>query len=143
MKFRIIIDKEREEEVTVCAHEETNLTAEIERLCREDAIELIGYKDRDAVKVEMLEVYCFIVEDGKIFAITENDKLQLKCRLYTVEERLTDSFVKINQSCIANIRMIERFEASIGGALTVKFKNGYCDYVSRRNLKKVKERLGL
>ena len=52
-------------------------------------------------------------------------------------------FIKINQSTVANITKIERFETSIGGSLSVRFKNGYRDYVSRRNLKKIKERMGI
>ena len=78
-----------------------------------------------------------------MFALTEKGKYRLKSRLYQLEKNLNDNFVKINQSCIANIKKIEKFKASVGGALMVIFKNGYEDYVSRRNLKNVKERLGL
>ena len=56
---------------------------------------------------------------------------------------LGTDFIKINQSCIANIRQIQRFDTSFSGTLRVIFKNGYTDYVSRRQLKAVKERLGL
>ena len=67
-----------------------------------------------------------------------------KKRLYKIEEMLEDDdFIKINQSCIVNIKMIESFDASIGGALMIKLKNGYRDYISRRQIKAVKERLGL
>ena len=66
----------------------------------------------------------------------------IKERLYTVENTVGDSFIKINQSCIVNIDKIERFEASFSGALTVVLKNGYKDYISRRQLKIVKERIG-
>ena len=53
------------------------------------------------------------------------------------------SFIKLNQSCIANKNKIKKFESTIGGALKVIFKNGYIDYISRRELKNVKERMGL
>lgn len=85
----------------------------------------------------------FFTEDNKVFALTENEKYRLKSRLYQLEENLNDNFVKINQSCIANIKSIDKFKATVGGSLTVIFKNGYVDFVSRRNLKNVKERLGL
>ena len=84
-----------------------------------------------------------MVEDGKVYALTESEKYRLKQRLYLLEEMLDVSFVKINKSCIANIRKIKKFDASFSGTLTVVFKNGYRDYVSRRNLKSVKERLGV
>ncbi len=143
MKFSLFIDKEREEEVILHLHEKNRLAEDIERICREDGFELIGYKNKDAVRIDLSAVACFIVEDGRIYAVTEKERLLLKHRLYVLEERLDSRFIKINQSCIANIKQIERFDTSIGGSLTVKFKNGYKDYVSRRCLKAVKERLGL
>lgn len=143
MKFSFFLDKNREEEVIVYAHEKTKLIDSLEQLCIANGLELMGYKDKESFRLELSEVFCFVVEENKIFALTEKDKFQLKCRLYQLEEQLSHGFVKINQSCIANIQHIQQFDASISGALTVKFKNGYKDYVSRRNLKTVKERIGL
>ena len=144
MKYTIIIDKNREEEVIVYAKEKSALTDEIERLVSNNTLDLIGYdKNGEGVKLTADEVYCFTVEDNKIFAITEKDRLRLKCRLYQLEEFLPENFVKINQSCVANIRKIARFDTSVSGTLMIKFKNGYKDYVSRRQMKAVKERLGL
>lgn len=142
MKFKIVIDKARDEEVTVYAHKRTPLVDAIEQLVFENGTELIGYIDREAVRFTLSEVYCFTVEAGKVCAITDGGRLQMRYRLYKLEEILPDNFIKINQSCIVNIKAIERFSASISGALQVKLKNGYTDYVSRRNLKFVKERLG-
>lgn len=144
MKYTIIIDKNREEEVIIYAKEKSTLTDEIERLVNDNNLELIGYdKNGEGVKLTADEVYCFTVEDNKIFAITEKDKLRIKNRLYQLEEFLPEYFVKINQSCVANIRKIARFDTSVSGTLMIKFKNGYKDYVSRRQMKAVKERLGL
>lgn len=143
MKFSLFIDREREEECVIYAKEKSRLTDEIERLISEDALDFIGYKDSSIIKLNLSEVYCFIVEGGKTYAITQNDKLIVKYRLYQLEEKLTESFVKINQSCIANIKKIKRFDASFSGSLSVVFKNGYSDYVSRRQLKKVRERMGV
>ncbi len=143
MKLRIVIDKTRDEEVTVFAHEHSPLVTAIQRLVEENNTELIGFVEREAVRLTLSEIYCFTVEEGKVYAITDGGRLQMRCRLYNLEEVLTDGFVKINQSCIANFDKIERFNASISGTLQVVFKNGYTDYVSRRNVKKIKERLGL
>ena len=144
MKYTIIIDKDREEEVIVYAKEKSALTDEIQRLVSDNTLDLIGYdKNGEGVKLTADEVYCFAVEDNKIFAITEKDRLRLKCRLYQLEEFLPENFVKINQSCVANIRKIARFDTSVSGTLLIKFKNGYKDYVSRRQMKAVKERFGL
>ena len=142
MKFRLFIDCDREEEVVVYAHEKSRLVSSIEKLVS-DNTELIGYNGKTAVKINLSEVYCFVTERNKVYAITEKEKLQMKLRLYQLEEIADENFVKINQSCIANIRTIERFDASVSGTMRVVFKNGYTDYVSRRQMKTVKERLGL
>jgi len=144
MKCKITIDKFCEEEILVFAHERTGLVDEIERLVSDDAFELIGYaENKDAVLLSASDIHCFTVENGKVYAMTQNEKYILKLRLFRIEEELSQNFVKINQSCLANIRKIERFDASVSGALKVKFKNGFVDYISRRNIKKVKERFGL
>lgn len=143
MKCTVAIDKEREEEVLIFAHKRTKLVETIESLVNESVFELLGYGNGCAVRLEPTDIYCFITQDSKVFAITENEKLQLKNRLYKLEQNLPSSFIRLNQSCIANIKKIDRFDASFAGALSVTFKNGYTDYVSRRQLKNVKERLGL
>lgn len=142
MKFEIFIDKECEERVMVYAHEKTKLTDAIEQLVTEtDA--LIGYNGKQYAKLSFADIYCFTVEENKVFAVTENERLQLKSRLYRLEEIMPESFIKINQSCIIDTKKAERFDASVSGTLLVRLKNGYSDYVSRRNLKKVKERFGI
>lgn len=143
MKVEIVINKECEEKVVIYTHEKTQLVNEIEELIGNYNVDLIGYADDIAIKLSLGEIYCFLTEDNKVFAMTEKGKYRLKYRLYQIEENLDNNFVKINQSCIANIKKIDQFVSTIGGSLTVVLKNGYKDYVSRRNLKNVKERLGL
>ncbi len=142
MKCVITIDKEHEEEVLIFAHEKTKLIEDILNLINNENM-FTGYSEGEIHRLNLSEISCFTVEDNKVYALTDKDKLQIKHRLYQVEEKLSDDFVKINQSCIANIKKIKKFDSSVSGMLTVTFKNGYRDYVSRRNLKSVKERLGV
>ena len=60
-----------------------------------------------------------------------------------MEELLDNSFIKINQGCIVNINKILKFDSSITGSIKVILKNGFSDYISRRELKNVKRRIGL
>ncbi len=142
MKCKVFIDKNHEEEVIVYSHQRNDLVEQIESLVNSQKIEIIGYKEQETVKLDLSEVFCFICENNKVYALTEKKKFKIKLRLYQLEEKLPQDFVKLNQSCIGNIRKIQRFNASFGGSLSVEFKNGYCDYVSRRQLKIVKERFG-
>ena len=143
MKLRIMIDRNREEEIIVFAHERTKLIDEIESLVNEFKKEIIGYTDGGVFKLVPAQITCFVVENNKVYAISGKEKLQIKMRLYQLEKMLGVGFIKINQSCIANINEIKKFDTSISGTLKVIFKNGYSDYVSRRNIRTVKERLGV
>lgn len=143
MKCTVILDKTREEEIIIYAHKKSEIVKAVENLICDKTQYVNGYLNGEIVKLLPQEVFCFIVENSKVYAICDNKKYLLKLRLYNIEQMLDKDFIKINQSSIANINKIQKFDASIGGTLKVIFKNGYTDYVSRRNIKNVKERLGL
>jgi len=143
MKLDIRIDPTCEEErVIVLVRERSSLTDEIERLVNQGTKELMGYGEKEIIKLNSNDVECFTVEESKVFAILGNERFRVRERLYVIEEMLGEVFVKINQSCIANIKKIEKFETSIAGAIRVVFVGGHKDYISRRQLKAVKERIG-
>ena len=143
MKYRVIIDEEHEDEIIIYSRKKTKF---IESLCKfidESAFEFAAYDENGIINLSISDIYAFIIENSKLYALTKCEKLRIKGRLYQIEELLDSSFVKINQSCIVNIKKIERFDTTLYGVLTVKMKNGYKDYVSRRQIKNVKERMKL
>ena len=143
MKCYTYIEKVEEEKVLIYANERNKLVDEIESLVEAANINLTGTLNDEIVKIEINDVSCFISENNKVFALISDKKYQIKQRLYQIEEMNLDMFIKINQSCLANKKKIKKFESTIGGSLKVVFKNGYIDYISRRELKNVKQRMGL
>ena len=142
MKHTTFIDPNRDEEVLIYVRRRTKAVEELESFIDRMDTELMGYgADGQIIPLLPADVHCFAVEEGKVYALTDTEKLTIRLPLYAIEEMLDESFVKINQSCLGSIRRIARFDASIGGALMVTFKNGHRDYVSRRQLKHVKERM--
>lgn len=139
----VIIENEREEETVIYAHEGSAIAARIEALINESKFDLIGYCDKTMVKLSPDEIFAFTVENNKVVAICAKSKYETRLRLYEIIDNLNENFIKINQSTLINLTKIERFDASISGALLIVLKNGYRDYVSRRELKTVKERFGL
>ena len=140
MNIKVVVDKDREEEILIYVHKRSELVDKIERLVRGQE-NIIARRDRVSYNIELAAVDCFTSDDNKVFARVGKELFEVDEKMYELEEKLTDSFLKINKSCIANIEKIKSFDASITGTLTVNFKNGYRDYVSRRRLKQVKERL--
>ena len=143
MKFSLILGEEYEGEVVIYAKEENATVSAIRAICEKEEKNIVGYSDGGIYTLSPYEIDCFVSEKDQLFAYTAVGKLRIKSRLSKIEEELPSCFLRINQSCIANINMIERFDASFSETLGVIFKNGYRDYVSRRNLKKVKERIGI
>lgn len=143
MKFSLVIDKSKEEEVLIVCHEKREIFEKIERLVANESLELTGYENDNIILINLDDVACFISSDNNVYALVNNHKYRIKKRLYQIEEILDLNYIKINQSCIANIKQIKQFKASFNGFLEVIFKNGYKDFVSRRELKNVKERIGL
>lgn len=145
MKFRLIIDPTKEEEVVITARERTPLIDQIEKLvCEQQANTLVAFTEDDTILLTIDEIACCMVLDGKTFAIDiKGNQLRLKQRLYELEENLPEHFIRINKSCIANIRQLERFSATYSGGINAVFKCGYTDYVSRRCFSAIKRRLEL
>lgn len=143
MKLKIIIDQTREEEIVIYCKEKNRITDAIENLLAEECLTFLGQTEDGYKKLELNEIYFFRVEDNKIYAALEKEKYRIKTRLYKLEDCLPKNYVKINQSTIINIQKIDSFSSDFTGTLTVTLKNGFSDYVSRRNLKNVKERLGV
>lgn len=143
MKCKTIIGKDHEEEVIIFSYERNELVLEIEKLVASDNTSLVGKKEDIIIKINPLEVTCFMSDGNKVYAYIKEDKYQINLKLYQLGEILSDVFIKINQSCIANIKKIKSFSATIGGSLQVNFDNGLIDYIARRELKNVKTRMGI
>ena len=143
MKYKLIIDDKQEESIVITAHSKTDLIKEIEALIAKDSLKLYGYKDEQIVPLDKNEVYAFYTLDGKVYASVKDDILLIKERIYQLEESFSETFIKVNQGCLINIKKIAKFETNLGGSIKVVMKNGYSDYVSRRELQNVKRRMGL
>lgn len=142
MKYKIEIRKEQKEDFLIYAKEKSSTLEKIENILCTSEDTIFGYTDQGVLKLNEENIYCFFTEDAKIYAWTAKEKVQIKERLYHLEERFGNAFIRINQSCLVNVAKIQKFEVSIGGSLFVILKNGYKDYISRRQLKSVKERMG-
>ena len=146
MKFKLIIDKNKEEEIVATVHEPSALTEKIQQLVLEytGADRITAYGEDDTKRLKFQEIVCITVQDGKTYAVDETGKqYRLKQRLYELEAVLPPSFIRINKSAIANENQIQKFAANFSGAVDVVFKGGYREYVSRRCFAQIKRRYDL
>lgn len=146
MKFTMIIDKTKDEEIVATVHEPSALTEKIRQLVSEHTgtDRLAAFLEDEIKMLPFHQVACITVAEGKTFAIDSKGKqYRLKQRLYELEEILPPTFIRINKSAIANEQCIERFAANFSGAVDAVFQGGYREYVSRRCFAEIKRRYHL
>ena len=143
MKYKLIIDKNVEEEIIAIVHAPSSLTQEIENLvCSfSGADSIIGYRDDEMRKLTFGEIECITILDRKVIAIDANgNHLLLKGRLRDLEDILPSYFIRINKSTLANEHCIARFDAAFSGGVDAVFRCGYREYVSRRCFAEIRRR---
>lgn len=143
MKYKLIIDKDAEEEITIIAHGPSSLTQQIEDLvCSySGADSVLGYGEEELRKLAFQEIECITILNRKVMAIdTKGNQYRLQDRLRDLEEILPSYFIRINKSTLANEHRIVRFDAAFSGGVDAVFRCGYREYVSRRCFTEIRRR---
>ncbi len=146
MQIKIQIDEScKEPEVIILTDKITEEVNEIMRKLSEERPEVLaGFRGDTLEILEKNEVFRIFSQSGKVFAITGRGEYILRQRLYELEEKLIkDSFVRISNSEIVNLRKIKSFDLSFAGTICVVFTDGTSTYVSRRYVSKIKSILGI
>ena len=143
MKYRLIIDKQAEEEIIVVAHGPSSLTQQIEDLvCQySGADHIMGYREDEIRKLLFEEIECITVLDRKVMAIDrKGNRYRVQERLRDLEGILPSYYIRINKSALANEHRIARFDTTFSGGVDAVFQCGYREYVSRRCFAEIRRR---
>ena len=143
MKYKLIIDKNVEEEIIAIVRAPSALTQQIENLvCSFSGVDsIMGYKEDEMRKLAFQEIECITILDRKVIAI-DNCGIQYRIqdRLRDLEDILPSYFIRINKSTLANEHCILRFDAAFSGGIDAVFQCGYREYVSRRCFAEIRRR---
>lgn len=143
MKYKLIIDKDAEEEIVAVVHSPSTLTQRLETLVRDysGADCITGHRDDELRRLTFQEIECITVLDRRVIAIDgKGNQYRIQERLRDLEEILPSYFIRINKSTLANEHKIERFKVAFSGGVDAIFQCGYKDYVSRRCFAEIKRR---
>ncbi|MDF2946382.1 MAG: response regulator of the LytR/AlgR family [Bacillales bacterium] len=145
MKIELKVDPNIEEKIIIQTKE---LTSEVQDLIHKinnhKTKHLAASKDQKIYLIDPSNIFYFYTEGQKILAKTDHDIVQIKLKLYEIEEQLKNTnFIRISNSVIANIDKIKNLEMTFNGTLCINFKNGDTEYSSRRYVSKIKYYLGL
>ena len=143
MKYKLILDKDAEEEIIAIVHAPSVLTQQIENLvCSHSGPDsLIGHREDELRRLLFDEIECITILNRKVMAIDSSGRhYRLADRLRDLEAILPSYFIRINKSTLANEHRIARFDAVFSGGVDAVFRCGYREYVSRRCFKEIRRR---
>ena len=143
MKYKLVIDKEADEEIIAIVHAPSSLTQQIEDLVRgfSGADFVMGYREDEMRKIAFSEIECITILDRKVIAVdTDGKHYRIQDRLRDLEDILPSYFIRINKSALANEHRIARFDAVFSGGVDAVFQCGYREYVSRRCFAEIRRR---
>ena len=143
MKYRLIIDKNAEEEIIAVVRAPSALTQQIENLvCSLSGSDtLMGHREDEMRRLSFSDIECITVLERKVNAIDRKGiHYRLQDSLRRLEEILPSYFIRINKSTLANEHCIARFDAAFSGGVDAVFQCGYREYVSRRCFAQIRRR---
>lgn len=131
--------------IVIYTDEVTKEISDIVRLISSKDYSIIaGYKGDEILLIKYDDIVRIYTQGQKVLSRLENDTVQLKYRLYELENRLSGySFARISNSEIVNFSKVKSLDLSITGTITLKLKNGEKSFVSRRFVEKIKSFLEL
>ena len=143
MKYKLIIDKDAEEEIIAIVHAPSSLTQKIEDIvCSFSGTEgIMGYRDDEMRKLAFEEIECITIVDRKVIAMdTNGNHYRIRDSLRDLEDILPSYFISINNSSLANEHHIAQFCAVFSGGVDAVFRCGYREYISRRCFADIRRR---
>lgn len=94
------------------------------------------------VPVRADDVYYFDAVDNRVFVYLEKSVLEIKKRLYEIEE-LSDLYLRISKAQVVNTNMIEYLSPLFNGRLEAHLKNGEKVIISRQYVPNLKKYFGV
>lgn len=144
MKVNIDIDDKYEEtSITIQANEWSEEIEEIVNIIKKrKAQRLFGVEQDQTIILNPNDIEYVYAEHRKVFAALKNRNIEIKMKLYEVEEILSPyDFSRFSKSVIGNLNHIERFELSFNGNLCVYFHSGNREYITKKYVASIKDQL--
>lgn len=107
---------------------------------------VLAAKNEDIYELVPIDnIYYFIAEGNFVYCESEKSKVEVKKKLYELEEELAHKgFIRVNKSYIVNILKIKEIIPWFSGRLLLRFKSQKEDVtVSRNYVKSFKNFLGI
>ena len=130
-------------EIVIRANErDAQITDLMERLAQRESFRLIALDKNECPGVIDEKDIVFLSADGKdVRIVTINGIYRARQSLRSFEETLSRTFLRVSRFEIINLKMVRKYDFTIGGTLRIEFENGMETWASRRYIPLIKERL--
>ena len=144
MKVTITKDIESGTAVEIHCREVTSETERLERHISRFDERLQATSEGNTYNVQIDEILYIESVDKKTFLYTTGHVLQTEKRLYELEELLDEkTFFRASKSVIVNLNKITKLKPEVTRNILATLTNGEVIVISRRNVKALKELIGL
>ena len=142
MKYTLRKVEEGKDEIIVNYHMMTPELVRILNFLNIEQRRLIGWKGKTATVLEPAKILYIESVDGKTFAYTEEDVLQIDCTLSRLEQLLGDiSFFRSSKSMIINIDRVGSLKSLPSNRIDATMSNGEHIMISRTYASDFRKRL--
>ena len=144
MKVTVSKDIESGTAVEIHCREVTSETERLERYISRFDERLTASENGSTYNVQIDEILYIESVDKKTFLYTKGHVLQTEKRLYELEELLDEkTFFRCSKSVIVNLNKITKLKPEVTRNILATLTNGEVIVISRRNVKALKELIGL
>lgn len=144
MKVTITKDIESGTAVEIHCREVTSETERLERYIGRFDERLQATSEGNTYNVQIDEILYIESVDKKTFLYTTGHVLQTEKRLYEFEELLDEkTFFRASKSVIVNLNKITKLKPEVTRNILATLTNGEVIVISRRNVKALKELIGV
>lgn len=137
-----VTDKEAESAVISAVSVTENIGTAISLLESGEYV-LSGYREGEYYPCPISKIYYIESTDDKTFAYTKDDCLEIRSRLYELEEKLDSRFFRCSKSMILNVRKIRSIKAEENSRMVATLLNDEKIIINRSYVKELKKRLGV
>lgn len=124
------------------AERDEQIDALIESLTKDEAVRLIALDQNECPSVIDEKDIILIAADGKdVRIMTRHGRYHARQSLRSLENMLSRVFLRVSRFEIINLKMVRKYDFSIGGTLRIEFEGGMETWASRRYIPVIKERL--
>lgn len=144
MKINFHIDPElKEERGEFWLRKMTDNISNITNQLSQRQYALWCYADAEMVPVSYEDIITICAQGGKVTVFTATNQYIYKQRLNQLDEQLPLDFIQVSRDTIINYKKIDHLELLDNGKIDVLMITKQRVQISRRKIKKLKERLGI